>query len=208
MAKLEKIKTMDLFSEEKTELQLPNAELIYIPNFIGKEQADFYFDTLKNSIDWQHDDITVFGKTYKQPRLTALYAENDQPYSYSNISMLPKPFTAELLQIKQNIEKEANHHFTSVLLNLYRDGQDSNGWHADNEKELGKNPVIASVSFGAVRPFHFKHRKLKNERYKLDLHHGSLLIMKGEMQHHWLHQIAKTKKQIENRINLTFRQLF
>ncbi|MCT4630466.1 alpha-ketoglutarate-dependent dioxygenase AlkB, partial [Winogradskyella sp.] len=84
---------------------------------------------------------------------------------------------------------------------------DSNGWHADNEKELGKNPVIASVSFGEERPFHFKHRTLKNERHKLNLSHGSLLIMKGEMQYYWLHQIAKTKKKIQPRINLTFRRL-
>ena len=90
---------------------------------------------------------------------------------------------------------------------MYRDGNDSNGWHADNERELGINPIIASVSFGATRPFHFKHRTIKEQRYKLPLEHGSLLVMKGEMQHHWLHQIAKTKKEIQPRINLTFRNI-
>ncbi|WP_299339382.1 alpha-ketoglutarate-dependent dioxygenase AlkB [uncultured Psychroserpens sp.] len=198
---------MDLFSGEKTILNLPNAELIYIENFYDIDKANTYFNVLKEDIQWQQDDITVFGKTYKQPRLTALYAENSKPYSYSNITMHPHVFTPELSQIKYDIEQMAQHKFTSVLLNLYRDGNDSNGWHADNEKELGINPVIASVSFGETRPFHFKHRHNKDERHKLDLNHGSLLIMKGEMQHYWLHQIAKTKKTIGERINLTFRTI-
>ena len=97
--------------------------------------------------------------------------------------------------------------FSSVLLNLYRDGSDSNGWHADNEKELGTNPAIASLSLGAERKFNIKHRRLKTEKHQLVLEHGSLLLMKGEMQHHWLHQIAKTKKEVGPRINLTFRKI-
>ncbi|MEM5565549.1 alpha-ketoglutarate-dependent dioxygenase AlkB [Psychroserpens sp. AS72] len=198
---------MDLFSEEKRHFNLPNAELIYIDNFYNTATADQYFKTIKKSINWQQDDITIFGKTYKQPRLTALYANNNKPYSYSNITMQPRVFTPELQQIKLDIEQEANHKFTSVLLNLYRDGNDSNGWHADNEKELGKNPVIASLSLGQTRPFHFKHRTLKDERHKINLNHGSLLIMRGDMQHYWLHQIAKTKKEIGERINLTFRTI-
>ncbi len=198
---------MDLFSEEKTRLKLPNAELIYIDCFYNLDRANHYFETLKETVSWQQDDITIFGKTHKQPRLTALYANNDKPYSYSNIIMHPHQFTSELSQIRTDIEQEIKHQFTSVLLNLYRDGNDSNGWHADNEKELGKNPIIASVSFGAVRPFHFKHRHLKTEKYQLNLNHGSLLVMKGEMQHFWLHQIAKTKKNIGARINLTFRSI-
>ena len=193
---------MDLFSEGKRILNLPDAELIYIPDFFTKSESDTLFNTIKEHTNWRQDDIKIFGKTYKQPRLTALYAENDAPYSYSNITMHPNPFTPELIRIKNKVEQEANHRFTTVLLNLYRDGNDSNGWHADNEKELGLNPVIASVSFGEVRPFHFKHRILKHERHKIDLHHGSLLLMKGAMQTHWLHQIAKTKKQIGERINL------
>ncbi|MFK7781429.1 alpha-ketoglutarate-dependent dioxygenase AlkB family protein [Psychroserpens sp.] len=198
---------MDLFSEEKTVLILPNAELIYIPNFLSKEMSNFYFKHLKVNTDWQQDNIIVYGKTYKQPRLTALFSENNLNYSYSNITMTPKPFTPELLDIKQHIENEAQHQFTTVLLNYYRDGNDSNGWHADNEKELGKNPIIASLSLGETRPFHFKHRTVKSERYKIALQHGSLLIMKGTMQHYWLHQIAKTKKEIGERINLTFRTI-
>ena len=198
---------MDLFSEKKTIIKLPNAELIHIANFYNSEISNHYFEVLKKTIQWQQDDITIFGKTYKQPRLTAMYANNKKPYSYSNITMKPHEFTPEVLQIKSDIEKEIHHKFTSVLLNLYRNGNDSNGWHADNEKELGKNPIIASLSFGATRPFHFKHRNIKEERHKINLHHGSLLIMKGEMQHYWLHQISKTKKDIGERINLTFRTL-
>nr|WP_321224727.1 alpha-ketoglutarate-dependent dioxygenase AlkB [uncultured Psychroserpens sp.] len=198
---------MNLFYKEKTEFNLPNANLVYIENFYNATTANHYFKILKTCTNWQQDDITLFGKTYKQPRLTALYANNSRPYRYSNITMKPTIFTQELQQIKQDIELEINHKFTSVLLNLYRDGNDSNGWHADNEKELGKNPVIASLSFGAIRPFHFKHRHIKEQRHKINLNHGSLLIMKGEMQHYWLHQIAKTKKPIGERLNLTFRTI-
>ncbi len=198
---------MDLFSKEKIELKLPQAELVYYPNFYDFEKAKSYFEILKDIIDWQQDNITVFGKTYKQPRLTALYATNDLPYTYSNLTMFPKPFNCELLLIKQDIEQLTDHPFTTVLLNLYRNGNDSNGWHADNEKELGTNPMIASISLGTSRMFHFKHRTLKDQKHKLLLEHGSLLLMKGEMQQYWLHQIPKTKKLIGERINLTFRKI-
>jgi len=198
---------MDLFSKEKTQLTLPNAEVVYIPNFYSFEKANHYLKILKETIEWQQDTITIFGKTHKQPRLTALYANNNQPYSYSSITMFPKVFTKNLLDIKQDVEQMAHHQFTSVLINLYRNGNDSNGWHADNEKELGKNPVIASLSLGATRVFQFKHRKLKDQKYQLYLEHGSLLLMKGEMQHFWLHQIPKTKLEVGERINLTFRTI-
>ncbi|MTE27272.1 alpha-ketoglutarate-dependent dioxygenase AlkB family protein [Winogradskyella ouciana] len=198
---------MDLFSTEKQHFKLPNAELIYIPNFFNTQESDNYLKSIKAETDWQHDNITVFGKTYKQPRLTALFGDTDQPYSYSNITMYPQPFTSTLQSIKDKVEDFSEEKFNTLLINLYRDGNDSNGWHADNEKELGINPVIASVSFGEARPFHFKHRTIKQERHKLILEHASLLLMKGEMQHYWLHQIAKTKKEIQPRINLTFRKL-
>ena len=198
---------MDLFSSEKQHFILPNAELIYVPDFFNSQEADNYYRIIKDQTNWQHDDITVFGKSYKQPRLTALYGDTNQTYSYSNITMHPEPFTQNLKEIKTKVETFSNENFNTLLINLYRDGSDSNGWHADNEKELGKNPIIASVSFGEERPFHFKHRTIKTERHKLVLAHGSLLLMKGEMQHYWLHQIAKTKRNIEPRINLTFRKL-
>ena len=116
-----------------------------------------------------------------------------------------QPFNPTLNAIKSKIEKATQLTFSSCLLNLYRDGQDSNGWHSDDEKELGENPVIASVSLGAERLFHLKHKKVKTLKHKLILNNGSLLVMKGETQLHWLHQIPKTKKIIDKRINLTFR---
>lgn len=198
---------MDLFSQEKQHFNLPNAELIYVPNFIDKQQSDDYFKIINTQTNWQQNTITIFGKTHKEPRLTALYGNTNQTYGYANIILHPKPFTDTLYDIKTKVETLSNNKFNTLLINLYRNGNDSNGWHADNEKELGKNPVIASVSFGEERPFHFKHRTLKQHRHKLLLQHGSLLLMKGEMQHYWLHQIAKTKKDIKARINLTFRTL-
>jgi alkylated DNA repair dioxygenase AlkB len=193
-----------LFPEDIS-LNLPDSDIKYYPDFFNKKEADAYFNSLLKHINWQQDDITVYGKTYKQPRLTALFGNNGKPYSYSNITMHPHVFTEELQQIKDKVETKVNAKFTTCLANLYRNGNDSNGWHADNEKELGKNPIIASVSFGAERYFHLKHRHDKSLKQKLLLQHGSLLLMQGKTQHHWLHQIAKTKKDIGQRINLTFR---
>ena len=198
---------MSLFSKEKNHLKLPDAELIYLPNFLDECQSNFYFEYFLNHLEWQQDDITVFGKTYPQPRLTALYGENNKPYSYSNITMHPKPMPPELQKLKNKVEMDSNHEYSSVLMNLYRTGMDSNGWHADNEKELGINPIIASLSLGAERMFHIKHKVIKDERHNFLLQNGSLLIMKESMQHHWLHQIPKTKKEIGKRINLTFRKI-
>lgn len=187
------------------DLHIKDADICYYPDFFNADKADYYLKALLKSIKWQQDSITVFGKTHLQPRLTALYANNSHPYSYSNITMHPKIFTKELTEIKQAIENEVKVNFTSCLANLYRNGQDSNGWHADDEKELGKHPVIASVTFGAERVFHFKHKQDNNLKFKLVLKHGSLLMMKGYTQKHWLHQLPKTKKDIGERINLTFR---
>ncbi|MDG1777934.1 MAG: alpha-ketoglutarate-dependent dioxygenase AlkB [Flavobacteriaceae bacterium] len=186
-------------------IALKDAEILYDKNFLTIDEATTYFNVLRKETDWQQDRIKVFGKVYDQPRLTALFANNKNPYSYSNITMYPTPFSPILLEIKSKIEKKINQTFTTCLLNLYRNGQDSNGWHADNEKELGKNPIIASVSLGADRFFHMKHRTDKTQKLKLNLTHGSLLVMSGPTQHHWLHQIPKTKKNIGERINLTFR---
>jgi len=195
-----------LFQDQNNEpLALKDAELSYDPLFLSKQEASRYFSVLRQETNWQQDQIKVFGKVYNQPRLTALYANNKNSYSYSNIKMYPSPFTVHLLELKSKIENRLKLSFTSCLLNLYRDGQDSNGWHADNEKELGKNPVIASVSLGGERIFHMKHRTDKSQKLKLNLAHGSLLVMSGSTQHHWLHQIPKTKKNTKERINLTFR---
>ncbi len=191
--------------QNNTTIALKDAEISYDEHFLSHNEASTYFDVLRKETDWQQDRIKVFGKEYDQPRLTALFANNKNPYTYSNITMHPTPFSPVLLEIKSKIEKTLNQTFTTCLLNLYRNGQDSNGWHADNEKELGKNPVIASVSLGAERLFHMKHRTDKTQKLRLNLADGSLLVMSGSTQHHWLHQIPKTKKNVGERINLTFR---
>ena len=145
---------MQLF-REKRNLGLIDSDIWYYPNFLDKKQADFYYDILKANTPWQQDDIKVFGKVYAQPRLTALYGNNGKSYSYSNITMKAHPFTKELQRLKDLVDQESAVEFTTCLLNLYRDGKDSNGWHADDEKELGQNPVIASISLGAGRFFSF-----------------------------------------------------
>lgn len=200
---------MDLFTSEKNntpiKLALPDANITYYSSFFSPEESSEYFQILLNEIEWQEDDIKVFGKTYKQPRLTALYGMNNASYRYSGITMFPKPFNSILKEIKTKIEEITEIKFTTVLLNFYRDGSDSNGWHSDDEKELGENPLIASISLGAERTFRLRHKKDKTKKKNLILQHGSLLIMKGETQHHWQHCIPKSKKDIKPRINLTFR---
>lgn len=194
-----------LLPKEKITFDVPDAEIEYYPNFFDSHRANAFFEQLKNEIPWQQDNITVFGKTHPQPRLTALFGNEGKPYSYSNIVMQPNAWNPLLLFIKNTIEEICFENFTTVLLNQYRDGKDSNGWHADNEKELGRNPVLASVSLGAERYFHLQHNTIKEHKLKIKLEHGSLLIMKGPTQHFWKHQIPKTAKHIEPRINLTFR---
>lgn len=185
---------------------LPGAKLRYYKQFIPKLEADRYFNLFTETIPWRQDHVKVFGKVYPQPRLTALHSMEPKSYTYSGLTLHAEPMTEELLTLIAAIQNVSKSVFNCVLLNLYRDGRDSNGWHADNEKELGKHPQIASISFGANRSFHIKHRKMKSEKYKLDLQHGSLLLMEGAMQEHWLHQISKTAKPVGPRINLTFRK--
>ncbi|RNC87481.1 MAG: alpha-ketoglutarate-dependent dioxygenase AlkB [Allomuricauda sp.] len=195
---------MKLF-DESFDLKLPDADIRYHPNFLSKEEADIYFDHFIKNVPWRHDDIKIFGKTFPQPRLTALYGNNGKTYTYSNITMKPLGFDTELKGIKQKLEQKFQVVFSTCLLNLYRDGQDSNGWHSDDEKELGTNPTIASISLGEERFFHLKHKTNKELKQKILLEHGSLLLMQGSTQHFWQHQIPKTKRKVGKRVNLTFR---
>lgn len=196
-----------LFQSEPIVFNLPNAEIIYFPAFLSKEEADSLFQILLENTPWQQDEITVYGKKHLQPRLTALYGNEGKPYSYSNIKMQPHNWSLTLQKIKSLVENICETNFTTVLLNYYRNGNDSNGWHADNEKELGTNPIIASLSFGAKRVFQLKHNTIADAKKSIVLEHGSLLLMKGSTQHFWKHQIPKTAKPIGNRINLTFRSI-
>jgi len=183
---------------------ITDGEYIYIPDFFNPKIASTYFEVLRQDIEWKQEEMMMYGKLIKFPRLTAWYGDDDKPYSFSGLKLCPQPWTDELLSIKSRIEPKSGVKFNSVLLNYYRDGNDSISWHTDAEKELGINPIIASVNFGAERKFQLKHR-VNGEKIDINLQHGSLLIMKGELQHHWLHQVPKTKLAVKERINLTFR---
>lgn len=193
-----------LFPNEYRSVLIENGEFIFIPDFFNKVESDILFQLLREKIFWKQESINIYGKRIEFPRLTAWYGNDDKPYSFSGITLEPIPWIDEILEIKKRIEPRANLTFNSVLLNLYRDGKDSISWHTDAEPELGKNPVIASVNFGASRTFQLRHNITK-KKIEIELTHGSLLIMQGELQHYWHHQVPKTKKAIGERINLTFR---
>lgn len=162
---------------------------------------------MNNGIEWKHEPIWMFGKKVMQPRLTAWYGDAGKAYRYSGILMTPFPWTSSLLEIKAKVEELTGEKFNSALLNLYRNGADSMGWHRDNEPELGINPVIASVSLGAARRFLLREYQDKKSKTEILLEDGSLLIMKGESQTHWEHSIPKTTKCMAPRINITFRSI-
>lgn len=199
---------LDLFGNAEKgkikDFKILNGEYIYVQNFFNKKEADAYFKILLDSIEWKQESMNMYGKQVNFPRLSAWYGEKETSYRFSGITFSPLPWTQELVEIKKKIEPKAQTLFNSVLLNRYRDGKDSISWHTDAEKELGKNPVIASVNFGAERKFQLKHIE-SGDKVELKLKHGSLLIMKGELQHYWKHQIPKTKIKVRERINLTFR---
>ena len=184
--------------------QMHNGEYIYLPNFFSRIESDSLFKTLRKDIQWKQESMNMYGKKIDFPRLTAWYGDNDKPYSFSGITLQPLPWNSEILEIKNKIEPKANVAFNSVLLNLYRNGNDSISWHTDAEPELGINPIIASVNFGETRKFQLRHIKTK-EKLEIELTHGSVLIMQGELQHYWQHQVPKTSKTVGERINLTFR---
>ena len=181
-----------------------NGEILLYPDFFSPEESDAYFNIFRETILWKQESMTMYGKKINIPRLMAWYGNSDKRYTFSGISLQSHIWTKELLEIKAKIEPQAGIEFNSVLLNFYRNGKDSISWHADDEVELGKNPTIASVNFGAARKFQLKHLPTK-EKLEVELTHGSLLIMQGELQHFWHHQVPKTSKPVGERINLTFR---
>jgi alkylated DNA repair dioxygenase AlkB len=185
---------------------MDNADVIIYRHLFYKEESDQLFYELYNNTNWRQDSISFYGKSIPLPRLTAWYGNSGKSYTYSGIEMEPEHWTPNLLKIKSKIEILADVEFNSVLLNLYRSGKDSVSWHSDDEAELGKNPVIASVSFGDTRRFMFREKNQKDARkIEIELDHGSFLIMRGETQHFWQHQVPKTSKPVNPRINLTFR---
>jgi alkylated DNA repair dioxygenase AlkB len=150
----------------------------------------------------------MYGKQLPLPRLSAWYGANNKPYTYSGITLNPLPWTDELLIIKEKIEVEAKVKFSSVLINRYRDGQDYVGWHIDAVKELGINPIIGSVNFGATRKFQLRRIDDHKEKFEVELKHGTFLVMGGATQHYWQHQVPKTAMKIGERLNLTFRVIY
>ncbi|HXH76203.1 MAG TPA: alpha-ketoglutarate-dependent dioxygenase AlkB [Bacteriovoracaceae bacterium] len=180
---------------------MKDGKLEYFHNFYSEN----LFDILKEETSWRNDRIKIFGKEVMQPRETAYYGNTEAVYTYSGLTMKPLEWTPTLLEIKSRVEVHTHQKFNSILLNHYRTGEDYMGWHADNEKELGINPYIASLSFGGVRKFQLKHRIDKLLKIELILESGSLVVMSGEIQKFWLHRIAPTKRPVPPRINLTFR---
>jgi alkylated DNA repair dioxygenase AlkB len=176
--------------------------LLYDAAFFPKAEADSLFAHLRTNIRWGQE----IGRGRPFPRLTAFVADAGLEYRYSGVVHRGDGWPTELLAVKQRIETASGADFNSLLLNLYRDGRDSIGFHADDEPELGTNPVVASISLGAVRKFVMKHVKMRETR-SLQLVHGSLLVMAGTCQHHWLHGVPKTAEVVGERINLTFRKL-
>ena len=185
-----------------------DGEAIYYPSICTSTAAQTYLVALQKEIAWQQDQIRMFGKSIDLPRLTAWYGDAGKSYTYSGISMQARPWNHTLLSIKNAVEQYCSLSFNSVLLNLYRNERDSMSWHSDDEPELGIEPTIASISFGAIRKFHLKHKSKAISPIRLDLENGSLLIMKGKLQEHWKHQIPKSSRPKGPRINLTFRVIY
>ena len=188
-------------------IPLPDSDINLHQDHFDAEIAGNLLRELTEEIPWVQNKIRFYGKESLVPRLESWHGDEGMSYTYSGIKMDAKPWTKNLLMIKESIEPIAKTTFNSVLINYYRDGKDRVAWHSDDEKELGKNPVIASVSLGAERKFKLRHKKYKENQlqHEVFLQNGSLLLMSGSTQHHWLHEIPRTAKPIGPRINLTFR---
>ncbi len=189
---------------------IPGGQLDWFPGFLPSAAADRYFHGLIDNTPWQHEHITMYGRRVAVPRLTAWFGDAETDYTYSGLTMAPEPWTPTLAELRSLVEPHAlGTTFNSVLLNLYRDGNDSVSWHSDDEPELGRNPVIASISLGQARTFRLKH-KLDSSipPVEIELTPGSLLVMSGALQHLWKHQLPKRRsKDLGPRINLTFRRI-
>ena len=193
-----------------TLVPLPDAEVLLDPSFLTLVEAAALLTELTETIPWRQEPIKLFGKEVMQPRLTSWHGDAEAYYQYSGLTLMPQPWTLALQQLRKQVESAADSRFSSVLLNLYRTGQDSMGWHADDERELGSQPVIASVSLGGQRNFRLKPRDSQRTAHaplSLPLHSGSLLVMRGTTQQYWLHAVPKTTLSVEARINLTFRHV-
>ncbi len=211
-------------------IDVPHGRLYYTPHYFDKKQSDAFMDYFLacDSIDhrhydwqneaninelpfknikWHQDTIKMYGTEHKLPRISAWYGDSDRPYTYSGIHLKPKPWTPKLTELNDILATICKRRFNSVLLNWYRSGEDHISWHTDAEKELGNNPLIASVNFGESRRFLLRLKDNFDEKLEIILHHGSILVMAGALQHHWQHSVPKQKKVKASRINLTFRNI-
>lgn len=183
---------------------LPDAKLILIDNFFNKEESDHYYEILLHQTKWREYEMEIFDKTVTAPRMIAWYQDREITRTAANCP----EWTPELLSIRKRVEIEVELDFNAVLLNLYRNGKDSVAWHSDKEHNTGKNPVIASVTFGETRMFRLRHKFRKDlAQAEIPLHHGSFLLMAGTTNAFWQHQVPKTAKDVLPRINLTFRRV-
>ena len=178
----------------------------YYARLLSPPEVSRYLNTFIETLQWQQDEVTMFGKKIITRRKVAWYGDSSLAYTYSGTTRYALPWTPQLLEVKNIVERACGHTFNTCLLNLYHNGSEAMGWHSDNEKELGNTPVIASVSLGAPRRFVFKHKKTK-EKTEVLLEHGSLLIMEEETQQHWLHSLPATIRVKDLRVNLTFRNI-
>lgn len=200
---------MDLFSqlEDGPRNLLPHDGIVYYHGaLMSVAEADRYLEALLDKIDWKNDEAVIFGKRIVTRRKVGWYGDQAFEYTYSKTTKQALPWTSELLELKEMIEEKTGESFNSCLLNLYHDGSEGMGWHSDGEKDLKKDGAIGSLSFGAQRKFSFKHKGSK-ETVSVELEHGSLLVMKGATQTHWLHSLPPTKKVSQPRVNLTFRTI-
>jgi len=200
---------MELFEDctDKTKNWLPKDGTVnYYGKLLSRNEADFYFEKLLETIQWRNDEALIFGKKIITKRKVAWYGNAPYEYTYSNTTKHALPWTKELLDLKKQIEEETGETFNSCLLNLYHSGEEGMAWHSDGETDLKKNGAIGSLSFGAERKFAFKHKQTK-EKVEMILEHGSLLVMKGTVQTYWLHRLPPSKRIIKARINLTFRTM-
>lgn len=213
-------------------ISVPGGELFYARRFFSREVSDWAVDFMQqndgfdfkarhwrelgprelgavrfHNIMWTQEFIRLYGKSVPLPRLTAWYGDPHRVYTYSGITSRPNAWNDGLLRLKAQVEECASVRFNSVLLNWYRDGGDSLSWHADDEPELGRNPVVASANFGATRDFHLRRMECPSEKIALPLEHGTLLIMRGALQHHWQHAVPKRAGVSASRFNLTFRTI-
>jgi alkylated DNA repair dioxygenase AlkB len=198
---------MDLFSnhtDESINFLPKDGTVNYYGKPLTRTQADLYLEKLLTTIEWKNDEAVIFGRHIITKRKVAWYGNDNYNYAYSNINRQALKWTKELLELKALVEERTGEVFNSCLLNLYHNGEEGMAWHSDDEKTLAENSAIASFSFGAERKFSFKHKQTK-EVINLMLEHGSLLVMKGTTQTHWLHCLPKSKRITTPRVNLTFR---